>query len=66
MAARKKEFDEKRKAENNKLSREKMYLKDKQTSGKADYMLKADIEELKNKLEEADSDKKKLRTDKDR
>ena len=51
MVARKKEFDEVMKAENNKLSREKMYLKDKQTSGKADYMLKADVEELKKKLE---------------
>ena len=51
MVARKKEFDEVMKAENNKLSREKMYLKDKQTSGKADYILKADVEELKKKLE---------------
>lgn len=41
-------------------------MKDQQTSGKADWKLKNDLEEMRVKLQQSESEKKKLKADSQR
>ena len=43
-----------------------MYLKEKQTSGKVDYQLKAELEEARKRVEEVEGEKRRLKADKER
>lgn len=51
MEVKTKQFEEKLKTENNKLTREKRYMKDQQTTGKADWKIKTEVQELKIQLQ---------------
>lgn len=52
MEEKQREFDEKIKAENNKLLREKRYMKDAQMSNKGDWKAKTEVADLRKALDE--------------
>ena len=63
MQEKTKEFEQKLKAENSKLNRQKKYMKDVQVSGKADWRLKNEVQELKAKVQQSQNEKKKMKGD---
>ena len=60
MEEKNRQFEEKMKSENKKLTVEKKYMKDAQMSGKADVRLKNQVTELRKMIEEEKKQKKKM------